>query len=98
MKTTHGIMMIFMRKTKQAKYSSLTILPLGVLSGHADEYSKLVFGRITGCSPITPIPLYRGGNRCSYEHNIRVWHHKTIKLGKLNVITMTANFKLRIKN
>lgn len=35
----------------------LTILPLGVPNGHADEYSKLVFGRITGCSPITPMPL-----------------------------------------
>lgn len=36
---------------------SLTILPVGVLNGHADEYSKPVLGRITGCSPITPIPL-----------------------------------------
>lgn len=37
--------------------SNLTILPLGVLNGHADEYSKLVLGSITGCSPITPLPL-----------------------------------------
>jgi len=28
-----------------------------VLNGHAEEYSKPVFGSITGCSPITPMPL-----------------------------------------
>lgn len=38
----------------------LTILPLGVLNGQADEYSKPVFGSITGCSPMTPIPLQKG--------------------------------------
>ena len=42
---------------EKAKQYDLTILPLGVLSGHADEYSKPVWGSITGCSPITPIPL-----------------------------------------
>lgn len=39
------------------KSSHFTILPLGVLNGQADEYSKPVLGSITGCSPITPIPL-----------------------------------------
>lgn len=28
-----------------------------MLNGHAEEYSKLVLGRSTGCSPTTPIPL-----------------------------------------
>lgn len=28
-----------------------------MLIGHAEEYSKLVLGSITGCSPTTPIPL-----------------------------------------
>jgi hypothetical protein len=31
-----------------------------VLKGHADEYSKPVPGSITGCSPITPLPLHKG--------------------------------------
>ena len=37
----------------------LTILPLAVVNGHADEYSKPVLGSITGCSPITPTPLQK---------------------------------------
>ena len=54
----------------------LTILPLGVVNGHADEYSKLLLGSITGCSPMTPIPLLKGEcviivkKRLS---NIRAW-------------------------
>jgi hypothetical protein len=35
----------------------VTILPFGVLNGHAEEYSKPVFGNMTGCSPTTPTPL-----------------------------------------
>lgn len=44
---------------RNAKLSYLTILPLGVLKGHAEEYSKLVLGSITGCSPMTPTPLQK---------------------------------------
>lgn len=40
----------------------LTILPLGVHNGHADEYSNPVLGRMTGCSPITPTPLQNKRN------------------------------------
>lgn len=50
----------FQEKIKKTKLSHLTILPLGVLKGHADEYSKPVPGSITGCSPITPLPLHKG--------------------------------------
>lgn len=47
------------KEHKNAKLSHLTILPLGVLKGHAEEYSKLVLGSITGCSPMTPTPLQK---------------------------------------
>jgi hypothetical protein len=45
------------KKITKEKENFLTILPFGVLNGQAEEYSKLVLGRSTGCSPTTPIPL-----------------------------------------
>jgi hypothetical protein len=42
----------------QSYPKQLTILPVEVLSGHADVYSKLVPGSSTGCCPVTPKPLH----------------------------------------
>jgi len=42
---------------QEKKRDNLTILPLEVNKGHAEEYSKAVLGSMTGCSPITPMPL-----------------------------------------
>lgn len=59
--TSYTIVEIKIGTTKQAmgdeEKIKLTILPLGVLNGHAEEYSNPVLGRITGCSPTTPTPL-----------------------------------------
>jgi hypothetical protein len=42
----------------QSYPKQLTILPVEVLRGHADVYSKLVPGSSTGCCPVTPKPLH----------------------------------------
>jgi len=37
-------------------FCRVTILPFGVLNGHAEEYSKPVFGKMTGCSHYSSSP------------------------------------------
>jgi hypothetical protein len=50
-----------------------------VLKGHADEYSNPVPGSITGCSPITPLPLHKG-------IMISLFKNKKIKTGYLHEV------------
>lgn len=78
----------------------LTILPLGVVNGHADEYSKLLLGSITGCSPMTPIPLLKG--ECviivkKQLSNIRAW---STQLGAsiVGIIPYILRFLISIGN
>lgn len=75
---------------KSKKY--LTILPLGVLNGHAEEYSKPVFGSITGCSPITPIPLEAEERKHNKKKRWRISHDSWEALKHQKKLTRHSQF------
>lgn len=82
-----------------------------MLNGHADEYSKPVLGSITGCSPITPIPLQKKARdtkfipeneqemgRKKYIHNIVTIRPKITQQVKKNNSPDIFSFSVGISN
>lgn len=57
------------------QHTRLTILPVDVLRGQAEEYSKPVLGSITGCSPITPVPLEMVKKTNEFSTDISIYNH-----------------------